>query len=93
MNYELRIGERGISLIIVHFWRFWFMVWWWGGVFCLAVVIPIPTSLCGGPFSSELLLGFFCIDREMSYVQTSCTSEDWFCRLEFLTVSPYNAKI
>ena len=25
----------------------------------LAVVIPTPTSTCGGPFSSELLLGFY----------------------------------
>lgn len=25
----------------------------------LAVVIAPPTSLCGGPFSAELLLGFF----------------------------------
>ena len=27
-------------------------------IFCLAVVIPTPTSSMGNPFSSELLLGF-----------------------------------
>jgi hypothetical protein len=32
------------------------------GILHSAVVIPIPTSLCRGPFSSELLLGFlYCV--------------------------------
>ena len=43
----------------------------WRGDFVLglAVVIPTPTSTCGGPFSSKLLLGFY-----MRYVLGSFAS-------------------